>query len=506
MRTLIPRAACEWAVSLATRCARPGAEGARPPRCSRCRSRGSRGSRRSRCLGVSQWQRMVGGLSAGRRAAVGAGRRAGAAARRRVRPRAGALALARDDRRGAGRAAGRLLRRAGRSRCCSRAGSTSWARARRAASQALRPCGCPTTAPTRGRRWCCSCSARACDDRRAARVLAARRRHRAATRSSRSPSLLVLIASPVVSLGGTRPLLLGSALTVLTVCFLWLERLPLRPGLGVAALLGLALAGALPLAAAADRGEPWFDYQAFAEGLGPKDPVRFDWGHGDYGPISWGRTGAEVVRVKATRPAYWKVRTLDEFDGNGWIMGGYDRASDDPTLDLPANWQTRRASRTASRSPSSACAAPTWSAPGRRSTCSTRAAGSSPASRRASGSRSASCARATPTPRASTCRARPPTSSPRCPRPRSTEHMEDLARAGAPARRPLAGRARRAARRRAAEPARREPARQRHVSFPPFGRVGAPAVRRLPRLRTTGDGATALQLSDYRAPTRSRSG
>ena len=152
-------------------------------------------------------------------------------------------------------------------------------------------------------------------------------------------ALLVLTASPVVSMGGTRPLLLGTALTVLTVCFLWLERMPLRPGLGVAALIGLALAGALPLASAADRGEPWFDYQAFAEGLGPKDPVRFDWGHGDYGPMTWGRSGAEVVRVKARRPSYWKVRTLDEFDGTGWSTGGYDRASEDPTLDLPANWR-----------------------------------------------------------------------------------------------------------------------------------------------------------------------
>jgi hypothetical protein len=154
-------------------------------------------------------------------------------------------------------------------------------------------------------------------------------------------ALLVLTASPVVSMGGTRPLLLGMTLTVLTVCFLWLERLPLRPGLGVAALVGIALAGALPIASAADRGQPWFDYQTFAEGLGPKDPVRFDWGHGDYGPITWGRTGAEVVRVKARRPSYWKVRTLDEFDGNGWTTGGYDRASDDPTLDLPADWRDR---------------------------------------------------------------------------------------------------------------------------------------------------------------------
>jgi transglutaminase-like putative cysteine protease len=151
--------------------------------------------------------------------------------------------------------------------------------------------------------------------------------------------MLVLAASPVVSLGGTRPLWLGAGLTLLTVTFLWLEKLPLRPGIGVAALIALSLAGALPLAAAADRGEPWFDYQAFAEGLGPKDPVRFDWGHGDYGPITWGRSGAEVVRVKATRPAYWKVRTLDEFDGDGWDTGGFDRDSDDPTLDMPADWQ-----------------------------------------------------------------------------------------------------------------------------------------------------------------------
>ena len=89
--------------------------------------------------------------------------------------------------------------------------------------------------------------------------------------------LLIVVASPVVSLGGTRSLLLGLVLAALTVGFLWLERLPLRPGLGVAALLAVALAGALPLAAVADRGEPWFDYRSFAEGLGPDDPVHFSW-------------------------------------------------------------------------------------------------------------------------------------------------------------------------------------------------------------------------------------
>ena len=226
-------------------------------------------------------------------------------------------------------------------------------------------------------------------------------------------ALLVLTASPVVSMGGTRPLLLGTTLTVLTVCFLWLERLPLRPGLGVAALIGLALAGALPLASAADRGEPWFDYQAFAEGLGPKDPVRFDWGHGDYGPMDWSRTGAEVVRVKAQRPAYWKVRTLDEFDGSGWTTGATTRPATTRRSTCRPTGPARSAGRTGSRSRCSACAGPTSSAPARRSTSRTRAAGSSRASRRASGSRSAICARATPTPPASSCRGpRPPSCRP----------------------------------------------------------------------------------------------
>ena len=38
----------------------------------------------------------------------------------------------------------------------------------------------------------------------------------------------------------------------------------------------------------------------------------------------------------AGEPLYWKARNLDTFNGNGWTTGGYDRASDDPTLDLPA--------------------------------------------------------------------------------------------------------------------------------------------------------------------------
>jgi transglutaminase-like putative cysteine protease len=154
-------------------------------------------------------------------------------------------------------------------------------------------------------------------------------------------ALLVAVVSPVVSLGGTRPLLLGLVIAALTVCFLWLERLPLRPGLGVALLLGVALAGALPLAAVADRGEPWFDYKTFAENLGPDDPVRFSWSQ-QYGPIDWPRDGNEVLRVKSDAPHYWKAANLELFDGTGFADAGpLDRGGSDPQTDLREDWRNK---------------------------------------------------------------------------------------------------------------------------------------------------------------------
>ena len=161
--------------------------------------------------------------------------------------------------------------------------------------------------------------------------------------------LLVVVASPVVSLGGTRSLVLGLTLAALTVCFLWLERLPLRPGLGVAALLAVALAGALPLAAVADRGEPWFDYRSFAESLGPDDPVRFSWTQ-SYGPITWPRDGNEVMRVVSAEPLYWKARNLDVFNKRRVddALGAGRRDSGEPLFapTCPRTGRTRRRGRT----------------------------------------------------------------------------------------------------------------------------------------------------------------
>ena len=154
--------------------------------------------------------------------------------------------------------------------------------------------------------------------------------------------LLVVVASPVVSLGGTtRSLLLGLVLAALTVVFLWLERLPLRPGLGVAGLIAVALLGALPIAAAADRGEPWFDYRSFAESLGPDDPVRFSWTQ-SYGPITWPRDGNEVMRVASAEPLYWKARNLDVFTNTAWTTRSTPLDTDGEelfALDMPESWR-----------------------------------------------------------------------------------------------------------------------------------------------------------------------
>ena len=117
----------------------------------------------------------------------------------------------------------------------------------------------------------------------------------------------MLVATPITAIGTPRSLVLGAALAALTVCFLWLERLPLRPGIGVAVLGGIALAGALPLSAAADRDGPWFDYRTWAEGLGTPASVRFDWDH-SYGPLRWQRDGREMLRIKTDAPAVLEAR------------------------------------------------------------------------------------------------------------------------------------------------------------------------------------------------------
>ena len=141
----------------------------------------------------------------------------------------------------------------------------------------------------------------------------------AASRSSRSRLLLVLAASPV-TLGGARPLVSASPRGA--------HRLLSVAGAGAAAprprasrCSAACAGGALPLGAAADREEPWFDYRTFAEGLGPPAPVRFDWDHG-YGPIDWPREGVELLRVKAAAPAVLEARDPRRLRRPRWATRG----------------------------------------------------------------------------------------------------------------------------------------------------------------------------------------
>ncbi|MEA2296736.1 MAG: protein-glutamine gamma-glutamyltransferase, partial [Solirubrobacteraceae bacterium] len=151
--------------------------------------------------------------------------------------------------------------------------------------------------------------------------------------------LLVLAASPVVSIGVAHAATLGMALAVLTAAFLWAERMKRRPGLGLAVLGAATLLVAVPLGGAADREDPWFDYKAFSEQFAGGRPIAFDWSH-TYGPISWPRDGAELFRVRSPVPLYWKADTLSQFDGREWVAGdGADRPGDKPTDDLPADWR-----------------------------------------------------------------------------------------------------------------------------------------------------------------------
>jgi transglutaminase-like putative cysteine protease len=151
-------------------------------------------------------------------------------------------------------------------------------------------------------------------------------------------SLLILVITPITAIGAPRSLVLGCAIAALTVCFLWLERLPLRPGIGVAVLGGIALAGALPLSLATDRDDPWFDYRTFAEGLGTPASVRFNW-EPTYGPISWQRDGREMLRIKTPKPEYWKLENLEDFDGQRWVMRGVpDPYGPGPEADLEQSW------------------------------------------------------------------------------------------------------------------------------------------------------------------------
>jgi protein-glutamine gamma-glutamyltransferase len=136
-------------------------------------------------------------------------------------------------------------------------------------------------------------------------------------------ALLILYGSAVTEHDPGQPLLRGLALLLLVGAWLWLPRLGPREALAGAALVLSLGALSLPVAAALDSGRPWWNYGAWTF-LENDKAITFDWTH-RYGPLDWPRDGTTLLNVKADRPLYWKVDTLDTFDGVRWRRG---RSSD----------------------------------------------------------------------------------------------------------------------------------------------------------------------------------
>jgi transglutaminase-like putative cysteine protease len=150
-------------------------------------------------------------------------------------------------------------------------------------------------------------------------------------------ALVTLYVVPAVVLDFEGEFLRGAVLAVLMVAFLRLEKLGVRdaPAAGIAAVATALVA--LLAAPLLDGREPWWDYERWALDSASARAVSFTWDH-DYSPLDWPRDGRELLRVKATIPAYWKAMDLDIFDGQTWRRDPRQR-TERPSAQLPDNAQ-----------------------------------------------------------------------------------------------------------------------------------------------------------------------
>jgi protein-glutamine gamma-glutamyltransferase len=153
--------------------------------------------------------------------------------------------------------------------------------------------------------------------------------------------LLVLYGTPMTELGLDAPLLRGLVLLMLVAAWLWLPRLgPLEAGPAAALVLAVGIV-AVPVAARLDGEQPWWDYKEW-NWFGSGKAVSFDWNH-TYGPLNWPREGTTLLNVRSNRSHYWKVETLDRFDGFRWVRSQQTHlttASELPDVLNPA-WDER---------------------------------------------------------------------------------------------------------------------------------------------------------------------
>jgi transglutaminase-like putative cysteine protease len=137
-------------------------------------------------------------------------------------------------------------------------------------------------------------------------------------RISAAVLLCVLYGVPAAQLADRHPVLHGALFAALVAALLWLEDVRRGDALVAVTLGAAAIALGAVIAPGLDPSRPWFDYESFAQRLGTRSGVTFDFDH-RYGPIAWPRDGRELFRVRAARRAYWKAVDLDVFDGTRWV-------------------------------------------------------------------------------------------------------------------------------------------------------------------------------------------
>jgi len=147
--------------------------------------------------------------------------------------------------------------------------------------------------------------------------------------------LLTLYVLGVIDSNDRAFTLEGLALVVLVAAWLWLPGMRRRRAGAALAWLGLAGALAAVLATGLGNRPPWLDYRGWNL-LGLRTAgTTFAWDE-TYGPISWPRTNRVMFTVRAARRQFWKVTTLDRFDGLRFVRSGTNAGSDHD-LPLPLN-------------------------------------------------------------------------------------------------------------------------------------------------------------------------
>jgi transglutaminase-like putative cysteine protease len=154
------------------------------------------------------------------------------------------------------------------------------------------------------------------------------RRYQRFWRAEALVALLLLYGVAVTNHDPGSPLTRGFVLLLLVAAWLWLPRLGRRDVLVAAAATLAAGICSLPVAAALDGDQPWWDYRSF-DWFGGGKTIVYDWNH-SYGPLTWPRDGTTLLNVKASQPLYWKTEALDRFDGLRWL-----RVREGPGTEVP---------------------------------------------------------------------------------------------------------------------------------------------------------------------------